>query len=62
MSLIALKGHSLKNECHAAFSNLETSDRGHELIKCMFTEVVNHVTGPAFATSEVSPCWSFKRI
>lgn len=58
----SLKGHSLENECHAAFSNLETSDRGHELIRHMFTEVVNHASGPLFAASEVSPCWPLKRI
>lgn len=58
----SLKGHSLENECHAAFSNLETSDRGHELIRRMFTEVVNHASGPLFAASEVSPCWPLKRI
>lgn len=57
-----MKGHSLENECHAAFSNLETSDRGHELIRRMFTEVVNHASGPLFAASEVSPCWPLKRI
>lgn len=58
----SLKGHSLENECHAAFSNLETSDRGHELIRHVFTEVVNHASGPLFAASEVSPCWPLKRI
>lgn len=54
----SLKGHSLEN----AFSNLETSDRGHELIRHVFTEVVNHASGPLFAASEVSPCWPLKRI